>query len=165
MECVLSRGLKFLYIILERKKTNLQKTNFPQNVTVDKKNNLLTSLPKIFGRLFFAVSARKLTIWTLSSVLTRKRICWTRKTKFNQPSRIFLALSHETYIQSRRKKKQLFKIFSFFINVYIFLDNTSTFLTSLLKSFGKLFFAVSSRKLTIRASLFFSDKKNDQPYT
>ena len=43
-----------------KKKTNFQRTSFPQTVTVDNTSTLLTGLPRSYRKIYFAVGRRKL---------------------------------------------------------------------------------------------------------
>ena len=63
----------FIQFPRNEKKTNLQRTSFPHNVTVDNTSTLLTSLPKSFRELFFAVSTRKLNVCTFLSFSNEKK--------------------------------------------------------------------------------------------
>ena len=71
----------------KKKKTNHQKTSFPQNVTVDKTSIILKSLPRSFWKLFFSVSTRKLKICTFVSVFFYQKCVFfgTLLMKFWQP--------------------------------------------------------------------------------
>ena len=93
-----------------RKKTNLHKTSFNQNVMVDKTSILLTSLPKFFCKHVFAVSTRKLNICAVLVFLTRNVIFWTRRKNFWQPCWGCFSWKQTSYTQSPRKKKsQIFR--------------------------------------------------------
>ena len=58
----------------KEEKQIFKKITFPQNVTVDNIGTLLTSLPKFFCKLFFAVKTRNLEICGFFLFLTRKMI-------------------------------------------------------------------------------------------
>ena len=78
-----------IFIQNPRRKTKLQKTSFPHNFTVVHTSKLLTSLPKSFRKLFFAVSTRHKNICGYFKFLTGKLIIWLRRKLFWQPFLLF----------------------------------------------------------------------------
>ena len=84
---LLPQGTKFFFKVPEKNKTS--ENFFPQNVSVVHTSTLLTSLPKSFRKLFFAVSTRIINNCGYFKFSTEKLMFWTRRILFWQPFPLF----------------------------------------------------------------------------
>ena len=130
------KAKRFFQIPRKKKKTNLQRFNFPQTITLDSTSKLLTILPKSIRKLFFAVNTRKPHICAFSSFKNEKTVLLDSEEEVLTTSWVSFAIRHKTSIQNARRKTKLQKTI-FPQNVTVV--HTSTLLRSLLKNFANCF--------------------------